>query len=190
MEVDVGSDDGAGPSGDGFTAGSTDGGFKINIKNWHGVASWTWTTEDDLCGICHMALDGSAPGAPGPGDDSPVVWGRCTHYFHVHCIETWLNNKNTCPICRGKWVLANAPRPPPATPGNRSAAAPGPPQERKRDCASLGSLLSNASRLCFAAWCWRCLRYQGSGRGWQNTRGSRPLSLLPARRRHCEYGVM
>ena len=126
MEVDVGSDDGAGPSGDGFTAGSTDGGFKINIKNWHGVASWTWTTEDDLCGICHMALDGSAPGAPGPGDDSPVVWGRCTHYFHVHCIETWLNNKNTCPICRGKWVLANAPRPPPATPGNRSAAAPAP----------------------------------------------------------------
>ena len=126
MEVDVGSDDGAGPSGDGFTAGSTDGGFKINIKNWHGVASWTWTTEDDLCGIWHMALDGSAPGAPGPGDDSPVVWGRCTHYFHVHCIETWLNNKNTCPICRGKWVLANAPRPPPATPGNRSAAAPAP----------------------------------------------------------------
>ena len=38
MEVDVGSDDGAGPSGDGFTAGSTDGGFKINIKNWHGVS--------------------------------------------------------------------------------------------------------------------------------------------------------
>eukprot|EP00964_Phaeocystis_antarctica_P049689 scaffold28799_cov62-Phaeocystis_antarctica.AAC.1 len=23
-----------------------------------------------------MALDGCAPGAPGPGDDSPVVWGR------------------------------------------------------------------------------------------------------------------
>ena len=50
--------------------------MKVHIKNWHAVASWTWTTEDDVCGICHMALDGCAPGAVGPGDDSPVVWGR------------------------------------------------------------------------------------------------------------------
>ena len=50
--------------------------MKVTIKNWHAVASWTWTTEDDVCGICHMPLDGCAPGATGPGDDSPVVWGR------------------------------------------------------------------------------------------------------------------
>ena len=50
--------------------------MKVEIKNWHAVASWTWTTEDDVCGICHMPLDGCAPGAAGPGDDSPVVWGR------------------------------------------------------------------------------------------------------------------
>ena len=50
--------------------------MKCEIKNWHAVASWTWTTEDDVCGICHMPLDGCAPGAAGPGDDSPVVWGR------------------------------------------------------------------------------------------------------------------
>ena len=49
---------------------------KVTIKNWHAVATWTWTSEDDVCGICHMALDGCAPGASGPGDDSPVVWGR------------------------------------------------------------------------------------------------------------------
>ena len=50
--------------------------MKVTVKNWHAVASWTWTTEDDVCGICHMPLDGCAPGAAGPGDDSPVVWGR------------------------------------------------------------------------------------------------------------------
>ena len=50
--------------------------MKVKIVNWHAVASWTWTTEDDVCGICHMPLDGCAPGAAGPGDDSPVVWGR------------------------------------------------------------------------------------------------------------------
>ena len=51
-------------------------GMQVEVKNWHAVASWTWTTEDDVCGICHMPLDGCAPGAAGPGDDSPVVWGR------------------------------------------------------------------------------------------------------------------
>eukprot|EP00966_Prymnesium_polylepis_P089061 2061358-Prymnesium_polylepis.1 len=50
--------------------------MKVEIKSWHAVGSWTWTTEDDVCGICHMALDGCAPGAAGPGDDSAVVWGR------------------------------------------------------------------------------------------------------------------
>ena len=50
--------------------------MKVDVKCWHAVASWTWTTEDDVCGICHMPLDGCAPGAAGPGDDSPVVWGR------------------------------------------------------------------------------------------------------------------
>ncbi|KOO34105.1 anaphase promoting complex subunit 11 [Chrysochromulina tobinii] len=97
----------------------TNCGMKVTIKNWHAVASWTWTTEDDVCGICHMPLDGCAPGAAGPGDDSPVVWGRCSHYFHLMCITTWLHNKNTCPICRRKWEFASAPKPAPATPGTR-----------------------------------------------------------------------
>ena len=119
----------------------------MDIKNWHAVATWTWTTEDDVCGICHMPLDGCAPGAAGPGDDSAVVWGRvrrlrtrptagpqrslarlrsqCTHYFHIMCINTWLHNKNSCPICRRKWEFASAPKPAPATPGRvRTAAVP------------------------------------------------------------------
>ena len=50
--------------------------MKVTIKNWHAVACWTWTTEEDLCGICHQALDDSAPGAAGPGDESTVVWGK------------------------------------------------------------------------------------------------------------------
>ena len=131
------------------TSQAAGGGMRGEIKNWHAVASWTWTSEDDVCGICHMALDGCAPGAIGPGDDSPVVWGRvrrrhrarpttrparpehvgkrvpqCSHYFHLMCINTWLHNKNTCPICRRKWEFASAPKPAPATPGARPSAPP------------------------------------------------------------------
>lgn len=25
-----------------------------------------------------------------PGDDSPVVWGICTHAFHLQCINRWV----------------------------------------------------------------------------------------------------
>mmetsp|Transcript_28210 Transcript_28210/g.70972 ORF Transcript_28210/g.70972 Transcript_28210/m.70972 type:complete len:100 (+) Transcript_28210:115-414(+) len=88
--------------------------LKVTVKRWSAVASWTWAADDDVCGICHMALDGCAPGAPGPGDDSPVVWGKCAHNFHLLCISTWLNNsKNSCPICRRNWEFAPSAPPPP-----------------------------------------------------------------------------
>ena len=38
-----------------------------------------------MCGICHMPLDGCAPGAAGPGDDSPVVWGKVRAGGHRRC---------------------------------------------------------------------------------------------------------
>lgn len=34
------------------------------------------------------------------GDDCPVVWGKCTHPFHLACIEEWLKDNKTCPMCR------------------------------------------------------------------------------------------
>jgi hypothetical protein len=40
------------------------------------------------------------------------------------CINTWLHNKNTCPICRRKWEFASAPKPAPATPGRPTPVPP------------------------------------------------------------------
>ena len=42
---------------------------------------------DDVCGICRMPFDGCPPDGKFPGDDSPVVWGVCTHAFHLQCIN-------------------------------------------------------------------------------------------------------
>ena len=78
--------------------------LKVKIKRWHGVAKWSWGCgEGEVCGICQSAFEGVAPGAKFPGDECPVVWGVCGHSFHLQCVSTWLQGRNTCPICRREW---------------------------------------------------------------------------------------
>mmetsp|Transcript_2188 Transcript_2188/g.3320 ORF Transcript_2188/g.3320 Transcript_2188/m.3320 type:complete len:154 (-) Transcript_2188:54-515(-) len=91
--------------------------LKIKIKRYHGVAKWTWGVsgfnndddddEDEVCIICQTAFEGCAPGVKYPGDESPVVFGKCKHAFHLQCVSTWLQSQNsnnpTCPTCRQEW---------------------------------------------------------------------------------------
>ena len=57
--------------------------------------------ETDRCSIC---LDGFG------GPDSPVKqMPRCSHFFHVLCIESWLLRSNTCPLCVRTVVLRMPP---------------------------------------------------------------------------------
>ena len=80
--------------------------LKVSIKEWAGVASWKWIANDDTCGICRVAFDGCCPDCRLPGDDCPLVWGACTHCFHIHCIMKWLNAQQAqhlCPMCRQDW---------------------------------------------------------------------------------------
>ena len=75
--------------------------LRVRIKQFHGVARWTWnvngegngeahnesggsstgngmtTDGDDVCGICQSAFEGCPPGVKFPGDESPVVFGVC-----------------------------------------------------------------------------------------------------------------
>lgn len=77
--------------------------LKVRVKRFHGVARWSWNTggEDDVCGICQTAYEGCAPGVKYPGDECPVVYGKCGHAFHLVCVATWLNSsRQTCPMCR------------------------------------------------------------------------------------------
>ena len=85
--------------------------LKLKFKTWQGVATWTWNDASDVCGICHSPYDGCAPDCKYPGDDSPVVWGVCSHAFHLRCITKWLDGRNSeqkCPICRGDWEFKQA----------------------------------------------------------------------------------
>ena len=79
--------------------------FKVTVKHWRTLASWSWNAGDDVCGICRNPFDGCSPEAMYPGDDSPVVWGTCRHAFHLQCITQWLSSQTEqrCPICRQNW---------------------------------------------------------------------------------------
>ncbi|XP_041464599.1 anaphase-promoting complex subunit 11-like [Lytechinus variegatus] len=75
-------------------------------ENWTAVATWRWIANDDNCGICRTAFDGCCPDCKMPGDDCPLVWGQCSHVFHMHCILKWLNSQQVhqlCPMCRQEW---------------------------------------------------------------------------------------
>ncbi len=32
-------------------------------------------------------------------DKETVIRLKCNHYYHTHCIYTWFEKKQTCPIC-------------------------------------------------------------------------------------------
>jgi anaphase-promoting complex subunit 11 len=104
--------------------------FDVQIKRWHGVAQWSWGAGDDVCGICRNPFDGCPPDGRYPGDDSPVVWGTCTHAFHLQCIQKWLGaqTEQRCPICRRPWEFqAAADRGAPAAAGPAAPPLPPPP---------------------------------------------------------------
>lgn len=100
------------------SSASTSSSFRVSIKHWRAVASWTWDAGDDVCGICRAAFDACPPEAKYPGDDAPVVWGACGHAFHLQCISRWLANagggaaagqqQQRCPFCRRPWEFKSA----------------------------------------------------------------------------------
>ena len=42
-------------------------------------------------------------------DTSPqeclLALGKCQHVYHNHCINRWLESRESCPLCNGKWEL-------------------------------------------------------------------------------------
>lgn len=84
--------------------------YSFYIIDWTGVATWKWVANDDSCGICRMAFDSCCPDCKLPGDDCPLVWGECSHCFHMHCIVKWLQSQQVnqqCPMCRQEWKFNN-----------------------------------------------------------------------------------
>ena len=84
--------------------------------------------EGDVCGICRVPFEGCCPTCKMPGEDCPLssrprslllrvdalltespchlVWGECTHVFHMHCLLQWIGTSSStqqCPMDRRPW---------------------------------------------------------------------------------------
>ena len=111
------------------------------------VPAWTWGAGDDVCGICRNPFDGCPPDGRYPGDDSPVVWGTCSHAFHLQCIQKWLaaQTEQRCPICRRPWEFQAAADRAAGPPGAAAAAAAAAPAAARAASAGMTASAGTAS---------------------------------------------
>ena len=60
----------------------------LNIKDLLRNSKISLNENSFLCSICQ--------------DNNEVVIRilKCNHYFHITCIDKWLSNNKTCPVCR------------------------------------------------------------------------------------------
>ncbi|KAJ8555147.1 hypothetical protein K7X08_012643 [Anisodus acutangulus] len=57
-------------------------------------------------------------------DESLRLLPKCSHAFHVTCIDTWLKSHSNCPLCRANIVFVNASSLPPLPPPVIEAITP------------------------------------------------------------------
>ncbi|PVF96073.1 hypothetical protein CPB86DRAFT_709885 [Serendipita vermifera] len=91
--------------------------MRVIVQEYQAVAQWRWKIEgkdneqtddedEDVCGICMFHYDRCCTDCKNPGDDCPLIVGKCTHIFHMHCIEKWINTPGSnrqCPMDRRPW---------------------------------------------------------------------------------------
>ena len=65
------------------------GGMSIHELNQHSDV-FVNTSNDQLCSICHDTIQQQS---------ICRRLNRCQHVFHQSCIDQWLNNNQTCPLC-------------------------------------------------------------------------------------------
>lgn len=76
--------------------------MQIKLLKAYQSISWKYSTPTELCGICQQGFNQMCVNCEHPIKCVPVV-GKCTHYYHMHCLKRWLENNRVCPLCRAGW---------------------------------------------------------------------------------------
>eukprot|EP01028_Stygiella_incarcerata_P006922 TRINITY_DN2818_c0_g1_i1.p2 TRINITY_DN2818_c0_g1~~TRINITY_DN2818_c0_g1_i1.p2 ORF type:complete len:104 (-),score=15.27 TRINITY_DN2818_c0_g1_i1:60-371(-) len=80
----------------------------LKITRWNAVAGWQ-AFGGDKCAICKNLLEEKCTECrASEGDEDvrcTVSWGQCNHAYHTHCIDRWVAQSRTCPLCQRDWSL-------------------------------------------------------------------------------------
>nr|KAJ0214623.1 hypothetical protein LSAT_V11C400172260 [Lactuca sativa] len=75
--------------------------FPIFTAKHNNSTTTTTATKTLYCSVCLHDVDGGQRYRRLP---------KCRHCFHVNCIDTWLQSRSTCPLCRNQIPLHLLPR--------------------------------------------------------------------------------
>lgn len=81
---------------------------RFEVKKWTAVAFWSWDQSNETCAICRNHLMEPCIECAGNNKDRsncPRAVGVCNHCFHLHCIDTWIKTRNSCPLDSSDWKL-------------------------------------------------------------------------------------
>jgi hypothetical protein len=83
------------------------GTLKFVVTKFAPVYLATWQGEQDTCTICRSLFVSPCVNCEvnGATEACPYQEGQCGHMFHMHCIERWLVQDKTCPLCHGQWAV-------------------------------------------------------------------------------------
>lgn len=76
---------------------------RFQVKEYKLVCSSIYKCMNNDCGICRNNLNENSVSEEHL-ISSDVIIAVCGHGFHKICINDWIRNNNTCPICCKKWI--------------------------------------------------------------------------------------
>jgi len=87
---------------------------RITVTGLNPVAIWSHKVPNSNCGICNQKLVEICIKCSNKKLEREhyenfielcrISKGKCGHAFHMHCIDSWVKNCNSCPECQIPWV--------------------------------------------------------------------------------------
>ena len=80
-------------------------GFEIEIEKFNINSNYELILNCDTCSICRNLLTENCIECNSDVKDCYSIIVKCNHLYHNHCINKWIKNKKTCPLCNKYFAI-------------------------------------------------------------------------------------